>query len=251
MKILLYGINYSPELTGIGKYTGEMSEWLAGRGYKVRVVTAPPYYPQWRVAEGFQAWRYRRNILSGVEVWRCPLWVPTKLTGAKRLLHLASFSVSSFLVVLAQTFWRPNVILVIEPPLICAPSAMMVARLSGATAWLHIQDYEVDAAFELGLLPQGRFRDFISSIERWLMNRFDRVSTISSNMMRRLADKGVAAERCVLFPNWVDTQQILSLESVSTLRGELGIADDEAVVLYSGNMGKNRGWRYSSRRPGY
>ncbi|WP_312754832.1 hypothetical protein, partial [Escherichia coli] len=24
MKILVYGINYSPELTGIGKYTGEM-----------------------------------------------------------------------------------------------------------------------------------------------------------------------------------------------------------------------------------
>ncbi|HGU1206099.1 TPA: hypothetical protein ACM69N_004816, partial [Escherichia coli] len=23
MKILVYGINYSPELTGIGKYTGE------------------------------------------------------------------------------------------------------------------------------------------------------------------------------------------------------------------------------------
>ncbi|MDP1007234.1 hypothetical protein, partial [Klebsiella pneumoniae] len=23
MKILLYGINYSPELTGIGKYSGE------------------------------------------------------------------------------------------------------------------------------------------------------------------------------------------------------------------------------------
>ena len=29
MKILVYGINYSPELTGIGKYTGEMVEWLA------------------------------------------------------------------------------------------------------------------------------------------------------------------------------------------------------------------------------
>jgi colanic acid biosynthesis glycosyl transferase WcaI len=28
MKILLYGNNFAPELTGIGKYTGE----LAGRG---------------------------------------------------------------------------------------------------------------------------------------------------------------------------------------------------------------------------
>jgi len=52
MKILLYGINYSPELTGIGKYSGEQARWLAGQGHEVRVVTAPPYYPQWQVGEG-------------------------------------------------------------------------------------------------------------------------------------------------------------------------------------------------------
>ena len=45
MKILVYGINYSPELTGIGKYTGEMVEWMASQGHDVRVITAPPYYP--------------------------------------------------------------------------------------------------------------------------------------------------------------------------------------------------------------
>ena len=53
MRILIHGINFSPELTGIGKYTGEMAVWLAVQGHEVRVVTAPPYYPQWRVAEGY------------------------------------------------------------------------------------------------------------------------------------------------------------------------------------------------------
>ncbi len=36
MKILVYGINYSPELTGIGKYTGEMVEWLAAENTGLR-----------------------------------------------------------------------------------------------------------------------------------------------------------------------------------------------------------------------
>lgn len=31
MKILIYGINFTPELTGIGKYTGEMA--ATGRKY--------------------------------------------------------------------------------------------------------------------------------------------------------------------------------------------------------------------------
>lgn len=61
MKILVYGINYSPELTGIGKYTGEMVEWLAAQGHEVRVITAPPYYPQWQVGENYSARRYKRR----------------------------------------------------------------------------------------------------------------------------------------------------------------------------------------------
>ena len=35
MKILVYGINYEPELTGIGKYSGEMSRWFADNNNEV------------------------------------------------------------------------------------------------------------------------------------------------------------------------------------------------------------------------
>ena len=42
-RLLLITINYWPELTGIGKYTGEMAEWLVGQGWEVRVITALPY----------------------------------------------------------------------------------------------------------------------------------------------------------------------------------------------------------------
>jgi len=41
MKILIYGLNFSPELTGIGKYTGEMVQWLTQQGHKCRVISAP------------------------------------------------------------------------------------------------------------------------------------------------------------------------------------------------------------------
>lgn len=74
MRILVYGINYSPELTGIGKYTGEMVEWMAREGHDVRVITAPPYYPQWKVGERYSAWRYRREEgmpLSGAAHCMC------------------------------------------------------------------------------------------------------------------------------------------------------------------------------------
>ena len=110
MKILLYGINFAPELTGIGKYTGEMAAWLAAQGHAVRVVTAPPYYPAWAVSAGHSGKRWVFEEWRGVRVWRCPLWVPPQPGGLKRLLHLASFALSSLPVMLRQVFWRADVV---------------------------------------------------------------------------------------------------------------------------------------------
>lgn len=240
MKILIHGINFAPELTGIGKYSGEMAEWLAARGHEVRVVTAPPYYPQWCIAEGHGN-RWSRERCGNLSVYRCPLWVPARPSGLKRLLHLASFAVSSFPVMLGQCFWRPDVVMVIEPPLMCAPQALLTARLSGARVWLHVQDLEVDAAFGLGVIRVDWLRRFVSGIERWLMRRFDRVSTISYGMLEKLHEKDVRQGKAVLFPNWVDTEAIFPLDVPSPLREELGIADGGIVALYSGNMGEKQG----------
>jgi colanic acid biosynthesis glycosyl transferase WcaI len=241
MKILIYGINYAPELAGIGKYSGEMAEWLARRGNDVRVVTAPPYYPQWNVSEEYSAWRYRHEFLKGVDVWRCPLWVPGRPTGVTRILHLASFAVSSFPLMLAQVLWRPDVVIAVEPPLFCAPGAAVVARLAGSHAWLHVQDFEVDAAFELGILRSRRAQGFVRAVERWLLRGFDRISTISGRMLTGLEEKGVTDGRRVFFPNWVDTDRIFPVAVQNSFRHELRIGPREVVALYSGNMGQKQG----------
>ncbi len=283
MRILIHGINFSPELTGIGKYTGEMAEWMAAQGHEVRVVTAPPYYPQWRIADGYEnRWgreaakiainpalkRPTNNVraepikahavpfdklrangefacsenMGSLVIYRCPLWVPSRPSGFKRLLHLASFALSSFPVMFRQIFWRPDVVWVVEPPLFCAPQAWLVARLSGGKAWLHIQDYEVDAAFALGMLKGAALRRLVAAGERWWMRRVDRVSSISLRMVDRAVEKGVMPERVVLFRNWVDITGLQTGGAApSGYRAELGIAAEAVVALYSGNMGGKQG----------
>lgn len=241
MKLLIYGINFAPELTGIGKYTGEMARWLAEAGHEVRVITAPPYYPDWTVGEGYSARRYRREHWHGVRVIRTPLWVPHQPGGAKRLLHLASFALASLPALAAQWRWKPDVVWVVEPPLMCAPAAAAFAALRGAGSWLHIQDYEVDAAFDLGLIKGRTLRRWVQRAEGWLMRRFDRVSTISGRMVDRALDKGVAPGRVLHFPNWVDIGGITPLDAPSDYRAELGLAPDAVVALYSGNMGNKQG----------
>lgn len=244
MRILIVGLNYAPELTGVGKYTAEMAEALASEGHEVRVVCGPPYYPQWRIADGFSAWRYRFETRSGVRVSRVPLWVPAKPSGVSRLLHLASFTLTSLPVLAAQIAWRADVVMSIAPSLMSSPAAWLVARLSGAKSWLHIQDYEVDAAFDLGMIRGDRARRVALAIERQLLTRFDVVSSLSEKMVNRAIQKGVDPLKVFRLANWVDTRSIVPLAHARHYRKLLGLEKGPApqtVVLYSGNMGSKQG----------
>ena len=241
-KIIIVGLNFHPELVGIGRYTGEMAQFLAARGHQVRVITTPPYYPHWQIQNGYHAWRYQKETWRNVEVQRCPLWVPRRPRGFTRLIHLASFAFSSLPALLAQLHWKPSVVLCIAPAMMNAPFVLAFARLSGAKAWLHIQDFELDAASNLNLLPGRKIiYPLLQAFESFILKGFARVSTISENMRLLCVQKGVTAGRTLLLPNWVDTKKIHPLTVPDPLRAELNISAQTFVALYHGNMGRKQG----------
>jgi colanic acid biosynthesis glycosyl transferase WcaI len=240
MRVLIYSANFAPEPTGIGKYSGEMAAWLVEHGHEVRVVAAPPYYPKWKVEQKYLWPPFRREQWRGVDVWRAPLWVPKAPNGLTRLLHLLSFAITSFPVMLWQIGWRPDVVLTVAPAFMCAPAGLLTARLSHAKAWLHLQDFEVDVAFQMGLLKGKLLQRIVLRIERWVLRRFDTVSTISGRMIERLLTKGVAHAQTRYFPNWVDVARIRPT-STASYRSKLGISFDAIVVLFSGSLGGKQG----------
>jgi len=239
MKLLLYSANFAPEPTGIGKYSGEMAAWLAAQGHEVRVVCAPPYYPAWRVAGGYRWPPYRHERWQGVRVWRAPLWVPAQPGGLARVLHLASFALASLPPLLRQAPWRPDVVLTVAPALACAPAGWALARLCGARAWLHLQDFEVDVALRMGLLRRGA--GLLRAAESALLRRFDVVSTISQRMREHLLRKGVAEGRTRMLVNWADVEAITPLAAPSAYRAELGLAAGARVALFAGSLGAKQG----------
>jgi colanic acid biosynthesis glycosyl transferase WcaI len=251
LRILIYGLNYSPELTGIGKYTGEMAVWLAERGHEVRVVTAPPYYPVWRIREDYRGAWYRTEHAPGQPVvYRTPLYVPEQPTGIKRIVHLVSFMIGSLPVMLREMFRQPQIVFTVEPTFFCAPLTLFVAKCAGAASWLHVQDFEVDAAFDLSLLPaQGPIHDAALRIEKFFTYAFDRVSGISFRMVERALTKGIPATRVVHFPNWVDIHAIYPLAPAANrsngirreFAAEVPGIENKVILLYSGNMGAKQG----------
>jgi colanic acid biosynthesis glycosyl transferase WcaI len=240
MRILVVGINYTPDLIGVAKYNTELCEALVSFGHEVRVVTAPPYYPKWSIPHPYQGWRYRDEAINGVSITRSPIYVPDKPTGAKRLIHHLSFALTSFWPVASIALrWRPDVVFSVAPSLMSASFPAWIARRIGALSWLHLQDFEVDAAFDLGLLSYGRAP--MEAVERTILRSFDCVSTISPPMLDRLAAKGVDKEKTREVRNWTDTAQIVPGNRQTRFRKELHLDDSHFVGLYSGTMSNKQG----------
>ena len=221
-----------------------MAEWLAARGHEVRVIAAPPYYPAWSIRPDYRRPFYRtERPAPNLTVFRTPLYVPSQPSGLKRMVHLFSFALGSVPALLRQAAWQPDVLWTVEPTFFGAPFALALAAATDTPAWLHVQDYEVDAAFDLGLLPaHGPVHTLALALESLFTRHFRVVSSISPRMVERAALKGVPPSHAVLFPNWVDTDAVRPLpHGVQTsFRSQLGLGT-KTVLLYSGNMGNKQG----------
>lgn len=242
MKFCLLSLNYKPEKTGIGKYNGEMAEKLHILGGEVTAVVAPPYYPEWEVSQQYKSYLYKSETVNGVSVTRCPLYVPSKVTTIKRLLHLSTFAVSSSIALMIKLIRsRPDVIFLVQPTLFCAPTTLLFSKLFGVKTVLHIQDFEVDAMFGLGMVSEGKVAKIVRRTESWLMKKFDVVSSISYSMLENAERKGVDKSKLLFFPNWADTSFVTPDTDGSALRKEWGFAETDKVVLYAGNIGQKQG----------
>src|SRR4051812_48443361 len=63
--VLVVGINYAPEPTGIAPYTTGLAEHLAQTAASVEVFTGLPHYPSWDVPRAYRRWLRRREDRGG------------------------------------------------------------------------------------------------------------------------------------------------------------------------------------------
>lgn len=240
--LLMATPSYAPEMTGVGRYAGELAQGLADRGFDVSVVTTPPHYPGWYVRAPYRASRYCHETFEKVDVWRCPIFVPKRAGGLYRLLSSLSFGLTSAPVLIWRILAkRPDIVVCVEPTLAVTPALLFASKIVGARCVLHVQDIELDAALAVGHLHlSGWILRLAMCIDRFIRRRFDRLITISSTMVQNLERKGVDPSRICLIRNWVDTDRIRPMGGAPAYRAELGIDPGEIVCLYSGQIGRKQ-----------
>lgn len=244
MRVLVYGINYSPEPTGIGRYTGAMARWLVQKGDEVVVITAPPHYPSWSLGISGIGNHYARTKDDGVIVLRAPIWIPRRRRDTLVRVGLeTSFGVTSTRWWLAPLFRGGfDAILSVSPPTQMALWPLLHHAVRGTPWFLHVQDLQVDAALRLNLvrLPPPVAK-FLFAVESSFLQRATHVSTISERMRNQIIAKGVPAKRTSIVPNWADLDLIRPCPANSTVRAALGAGPDDVLMVYSGNLGEKQG----------
>jgi colanic acid biosynthesis glycosyl transferase WcaI len=233
---------YRPEPTGVGPYSAELAASLVARGHEVEVICATPSYPHWRVFEGYRSWRWTREHHDGVRVVHCPTFVPRKPGGMSRILHYASFAATSLPLLFRRAFGKNRLDLVIHvaPSLLSAPIVLAAARMAGAKSWLHVQDFEVEAGFATGQMQtRGTAARAALAFEGKVLGAYDRVSSISPEMCRKLAEKGCDPARIYELRNWAELDHIFPQEN-SVYRQRWNISTPH-VALYSGSIARKQG----------
>jgi colanic acid biosynthesis glycosyl transferase WcaI len=245
LRVAILGINYAPEEIGIGRYTADMAIALAARGHQVEVIAGKPYYPQWFTYLPFRTRGWLHHVEHGVAITRCPHYVPATPNGRRRIVHLASFAAAALGPALRLVFRqgpaRPQVVICVVPALLSLPVAWLAARLAGAKLWVHVQDFEVEAAFATGLITsRGGLAQWAKASENRLLRLADRISSISPQMCARLLHKGIQPERVVQIRNWADEPQNDGPGEDAPLREDWGLGENH-IALYSGNIANKQG----------
>ncbi len=236
--ITFIGLNFYPEDTAIGLYSTQMVDALIDAGAIVTIITAVPYYPQWKIRNDYASKPdFTSEDYRGVTVYRYKFYVPEQPTFKKRVRHILSFTYGAYRNL--QKVSKADLVISIIPFTASAWLGDKLARRKNCPHWIHIQDFEFDAAQQSGLAGGNVVFNKLFKLETSILDRAAAVSTISHNMVKKLEKK--TRTPSYYLPNWIsDTSEDTSDQPHPFLK------DDRFKLLYSGNVGDKQDWEFFS-----
>jgi len=224
-----------------------MVEWLSKNNYDCTVITTFPYYPHWRVQAPYTNRWYKKEVIHNerdanpITVYRCPSYIPEKPTGKRRMVQDMSFWFFKSWIIfkLLLSSKKFDLIITVAPPFHLAYLGLMVRNFSGGKLLYHIQDLQIEAAQDLGMLSSKKLLDKLYDIEYDILSKADYISSISEGMIDKIKVK--VDKEVLFFPNWADTSYFFPILDRSLLKVKWGYKPEDIIFIYSGAIGEKQG----------
>jgi colanic acid biosynthesis glycosyl transferase WcaI len=235
MRLLIAGVNYAPEETGIAPYTTGLAEHLVQRKHRVTVITGVPSYPQWRVYPKYRRVLRTQEHRGGVDVRRVRNYVPRRQSTVRRGLYEVSFLLGGMSMLGLP---KPDAVIGVEPSLSGGLLARLAAKRLDCPYGLIFQDLTGPAASQSGV-GTGRAAGLIGDAEAWIARGATAVGIIAEGFRPHLEALGIAPERIHRVRNWQHVEE--PTEDRSTIRRRLDLPVNAVICLHAGNMGYKQG----------
>ncbi len=236
-KITIVSLNFYPEDTAVGLYSTQLAEYLVKNNFEVQVITGFPYYPMWKIADDYKDKpTHFVEKYKGINIIRYKQYIPKNPTFFKRILLLLDFSFGSYRN--ASKIKETDLVFTVVPFTSSILVGNKIAKRNNAKHWVHIQDFEFDAAAETDLVGNKKLIfKFLFWLEEKILLKPDVLSTISHAMLRKLQSK-TKNKKTLLLPNWVDINTI----NPEKAKQHPYLNSDKFKILYSGNIGEKQDW---------
>jgi colanic acid biosynthesis glycosyl transferase WcaI len=228
MRVLLLNQTFYPDVASTAQHASDLAASLAERGHQITVICSRRAYddPSQRYPRD-EVWRrVRIRRLSSFGFGKKARWRRAADFGsylANCSLHLASLP--SFDLVIAMT----------SPPLISWLGAWF-ATLKGGQFVFWVMDLNPDEALAAGWLrPGSRTTRRLAAMLNFSLRRATAIVALDAFMARRIADKGVSADKIAVVPPWSHDHAVhYDQAGRQRFRRQHGL-DGKHVVMYSGN----------------
>jgi glycosyltransferase involved in cell wall biosynthesis len=233
-RVLILNQYVAPDTTPSAHYVSTVARALAAAGMKVMVLAAEPSYGEGMIPAPLQ------ELRDGVRIrrlrmgsWRGRQSKLRRFGGYLR--YLAGAALVGRRIVRADP---PDVVMCFSnPPLVPLVVGWLARRAAGRMVYV-IHDIHPDIllATDWMFLPGPIVRAW-NLLNHVMLEAASTVVVLGEGMKQLLvAEKGVASERVHVIPLWAEPE-LQPADRDEDLREELGVREDELLVLSTGNLG--------------
>ncbi len=238
MKILYLHQYFVPPTAHGGTRSYEFARRLIANGHQVRLITSSAYLgPEYTATR-----RITEAEVGGIPVTIINIPYSNAMGFLARIRAFLQFAV---LASYAALRYRPDVVFATSTPLTIAIPGLITKLVRGVPMVFEVRDLWPELPIAIGALRNPLLKWLAYGLEKLAYRGSMHVVALSPGMADGVVRQGVSPTSVTVIPNSCDTQ----LFNVPQSRGErirekLGLAGDQALVVYTGTFGLINGVGY-------
>ena len=234
LRIVLLSQYFAPEVGATQSRMQAFAEYLSARGHQVTVICEFPNHPHGVIPSSYRGQLYEDDRSNAYRVLR--VWVkaaPEKTQRTRMQFYLSYMALATGM---APVIGGTDVVVATSPPLFTGIAGLALARLKRAPFVLDVRDLWPAAAVSLDQIPSARAVAAGERLERFLYRQAAAVTTVTEPFQRHIDAIRAQEPASSLVPNGT-LDLFFDIERDPSARAELGVSDDDFVVMFAGTLG--------------